>query len=46
MAVIEKHFRDYRHLYIAGAGDQHFHNLVVDMITGPSNALPIADRTH
>ena len=23
--VIEKHFRDCRHLYIAGAGDQHFH---------------------
>src|SRR5882762_3787277 len=25
IAVLEKHFRDYRHLYIAGAGDQHFH---------------------
>jgi hypothetical protein len=25
VAVLEKHFRDYRHLYIAGAGDQHFH---------------------
>jgi hypothetical protein len=24
VAVLEKHFRDY-HLYIAGAGDQHFH---------------------
>ncbi len=21
----EKHFRHYRHCYIAGAGDQHFH---------------------
>ena len=25
VAVLEKHFRDCRHLYIAGAGDQHFH---------------------
>ena len=25
VAVIEKHFRDYRHLYIAGADDQDFH---------------------
>jgi hypothetical protein len=25
VAIIDKHFRDYRHCYIAGAGDQHFH---------------------
>lgn len=25
MAVLEKHFPDYRHLYIAGADGQHFH---------------------
>jgi hypothetical protein len=25
VVVLEKHFHDYRHLYIAGAGDQHFH---------------------
>jgi hypothetical protein len=25
IAVLEQHFRDYRHLYIAGAGDRLFH---------------------
>jgi hypothetical protein len=25
VAIIDNHFRDYRHCYIAGAGDQHFH---------------------